>query len=618
MSFDGTPAEYTKFRRSFDLRVRCKPFTDSFKLSQLLMLTTGNAHKAIMHLDGTREGYAKALDVLKDRFGRPYQIVKSCLEKITFGKRIGPHDPKGLLEYSDHLNAVYETLSDIDLLREADTQTTLKAIFERLPPAVQVRWAKMVSRMEEEDKFPQLKDLVEYVKNQAKMMNHVVFEVKSVVAAAQPSAAAWKNRTMAAFPPKVKVTTLSTQAASEEMQKGEKPGGGKPQCKFCRQEHLIIHCQKFEKEEPAVRRRFARNTMLCYGCLGRYKIKHWRKKRLCKSCGGDHHSLLHTPSRGASGKGQEESIGHRTQGADGAARPTSRQDRSGQTKTHSQTVGSVVASKPGKDAVLLKVVPVRVIAENGRSFTTCGLPDTGSSTTLITRELADALKMARRKETIMVNTVLARGQRQDVSVCSCSLQPVGANQSVIPVNKAYIVADLYINNKYHPKSVDLSACDQLREIEFSTTVDFDSVTVLIGENVPTAHAVPESRYGEEPHNQPYAVRTPLGWCVAGPTNELASPGMNVSYVGMSQAKELGVQGGVQDVDLTKAVEKLWGVEKLGIENTGVQMMSVEDRRSFAMLESGTRQTDDGHYEIGLLWKSSHPVLPNNPMLAEKR
>jgi hypothetical protein len=92
MTFNGTPSEYTKFRRSFDLRVGTKPFTDSFKLSQLLMLTTGEAQKAIQNFDGTSDGYTQALAILNERFGRPYQIVKSCIEKITGGKRLTQHN----------------------------------------------------------------------------------------------------------------------------------------------------------------------------------------------------------------------------------------------------------------------------------------------------------------------------------------------------------------------------------------------------------------------------------------------------------------------------------------------------------------------------------------------
>jgi hypothetical protein len=139
IKFDGTASEYIKLSRSFDMRIGNKNFSDNFKLSQLLMLTAGEARKAIVHFDGSDDGYRQAFWVLQDRYGRPYQIVKSCLEKITGGKRLA-RNSKELLEFLDQLTSVYDTLMDQNLLREADTQTTLKAIFDKLPTGLQDRW----------------------------------------------------------------------------------------------------------------------------------------------------------------------------------------------------------------------------------------------------------------------------------------------------------------------------------------------------------------------------------------------------------------------------------------------------------------------------------------------
>jgi hypothetical protein len=200
------------------------------------------------------------------------------------------------------------------------------------------------------------------------------------------------------------------------------------------------------------------------------------------------------------------------------------------------------------------------------------------------------------------------------------LQPIGADHPVIPVNKAYIVSDLHVDTQYHPESVDLTTWEHLRGINISSKVDINSVAILIGENVPIAHAVLESRYSKDPHSQPYAVRTPLhalGWCVAGPTQgEQAS--VDVNFVSLNQTGGSEIRGGAKEMALMKAVEKLWQVEKHGFENTNVKMMSAEDRQSLIMLEDGTRQTEDGHYEIGLLWRKDNSVFPDDKPLAEKR
>jgi hypothetical protein len=129
--------------------------------------------------------------------------------------------------------------------------------------------------------------MVEFVKRQAKVRNHVVFEVKS---AAQPSSSNVRKDKpkQAAFIPnsQFKVTTMSTQAASEDS-KQKQEDGVKPQtqCRFCKKGHHIWECAQFKQEDAQDRKRFARMNLLCYGCLGagKHRIKRKRKKP-CQSC----------------------------------------------------------------------------------------------------------------------------------------------------------------------------------------------------------------------------------------------------------------------------------------------------------------------------------------------
>ena len=46
-------------------------------------------------------------------------------------------------------------------------------------------------------------------------------------------------------------------------------------------------------------------------------------------------------------------------------------------------------------------------------------------------------------------------------------------------------------------------------------------------------------------------------------------------------------------------------------------MSVEDQEALKRMENSLRIVD-GHYEIGMLWKSATPWLPSNKQMAEAR
>lgn len=50
-------------------------------------------------------------------------------------------------------------------------------------------------------------------------------------------------------------------------------------------------------------------------------------------------------------------------------------------------------------------------------------------------------------------------------------------------------------------------------------VDVYDLSVLIGQDIPQADTVLDYCWGDNPINQPYAMKTPFGWCVARPTNK---------------------------------------------------------------------------------------------------
>jgi hypothetical protein len=238
MIFDGTPADYPKFIKNFSDRVGVKSFTDSFKLSQLVMCSRGDAKKAIDRYEGTNQGYQKAWKVLYERFGQPSQIVKSCIDKLTGGPRIPAYDRKGLLEFSDLLEATLQTLDDQALLPEANTQTSLQAIFSRLPAFAQGKWIRRVVDIEAANSTPTLKDMVKLVSSLAKTANHAVYSIAAtgrnsqVVATggSKPQGKCPETTSKTNYNPALahKVTTLSTQLQGGGAPKNKEPKWGGP------------------------------------------------------------------------------------------------------------------------------------------------------------------------------------------------------------------------------------------------------------------------------------------------------------------------------------------------------------------------------------------------------
>ena len=65
------------------------------------------------------------------------------------------------------------------------------------------------------------------------------------------------------------------------------------------------------------------------------------------------------------------------------------------------------------------------------------------------------------------------------------------------------------------------------------------------------------------------------------------------------------------------IERMYNADFTETTVSSKEMMSIEDRRALAIMES-TVQIDDGHYQSFLPWKYDNPSLPNNRVMAVKR
>jgi uncharacterized protein YcgL (UPF0745 family) len=126
----------------FEDSVGSKRFPPSLKLAQLVACTTGKARDAVEVYVGQEDGYTRALAVLKHRFGQPYHIVRALMEKIQRTERIQQHETDKLQRFSDQLCADAHMLKSLNILREADTQTTVHEVFSKLPSREQGHWVE--------------------------------------------------------------------------------------------------------------------------------------------------------------------------------------------------------------------------------------------------------------------------------------------------------------------------------------------------------------------------------------------------------------------------------------------------------------------------------------------
>ncbi|XP_030838113.1 uncharacterized protein LOC115922739 [Strongylocentrotus purpuratus] len=145
------------------------------------------------------------------------------------------------------------------------------------------------------------------------------------------------------------------------------------------------------------------------------------------------------------------------------------------------------------------------------------------------------------------------------------------------------------------------------------------VSLLIGNNCPRAIRPLEVIAGGE--DDPYAIKTALGWGVVGNVcqtsvqedgvqicNRISAIEMQPEFAYESKAKEI--------MDTEKGIQ----FPKDGYKDSSAdgELYSVEEMEFKEILESGARRCDKGHYEMPLPPKSAKPNLSFNKPLPLKR
>ena len=147
------------------------------------------------------------------------------------------------------------------------------------------------------------------------------------------------------------------------------------------------------------------------------------------------------------------------------------------------------------------------------------------------------------------------------------------------------------------------------------------VGLLIGCNCPRALRPLDVIVGHD-DDDPYAIKTALGWGIIGPIKPNMSEGEeNVTICNHIITREIGgITSNANFVVNYQAKEILTSVKKmfeLDFSEYGKQPFSQEDKRCMEIVETNTH-FEDGHYSIPLPLKKLDAKFPNNHTNALRR
>lgn len=153
--------------------------------------------------------------------------------------------------------------------------------------------------------------------------------------------------------------------------------------------------------------------------------------------------------------------------------------------------------------------------------------------------------------------------------------------------------------------------DHQRGIEISSVV-YKRNGLLVGQEMPHALAPLDVTVGGLDvtvggREEPFAVRTRLGWMVSGPMGS-RSPAQH-AVVGLMECAYTDTRQEIQ-------VRNLWELEVFN-NNGSDEAESLEDKRVLALWSTKATRID-GKYQFPMPFRKEPPTLPDNKVLAERR
>ena len=197
------------------------------------------------------------------------------------------------------------------------------------------------------------------------------------------------------------------------------------------------------------------------------------------------------------------------------------------------------------------------------------------------------------------------------------------NKAIVPLPITYVRQRIPADRDEIPLREELQGWSHLQMIRKHVPPYMEDVEIglLIGLDCPSAERPRDIVCGNE--NEPYAVRSLLGWHVNGPVNQRSSKQVHCNRIQILRSNtENNVNGYI--VFKTEIKERLtpqvvsptfeldFSEREYGVA------LSREDRQFLKMVEDGIHHRDDMHYEMPLPLREKNVQLPNNRPQAEHR
>ena len=290
---------------------------------------------------------------------------------------------------------------------------------------------------------------------------------------------------------------------------------------LCKETQPLTKCREFKKKRVEERREFVKTKDLCFGCLKSGHMSSSCRFRLtCEECGKPHPTLFHNsvqtakrPQRNSKQRNSDSQAKNLPITATYASITSSNES----TSTDDSVCGSTSLPDVGTTTSMIVLVVVHHMDRPHVEVSVYALLDDESDSTFVTNSTLKELGLEGTEVFPKLNTMHGKESIPVQKVEGLVVQRLD-KQTVVELPKVYSRESITARRNQIPTPEIASKWQHLTKIKDEIpSIQHDvEVSLLIGCNCPKALKPQEVILGND--NDPYAVKTKLGWGIIGPVS----------------------------------------------------------------------------------------------------
>lgn len=564
--FSGNKRLYEGWKAAFYACVDKSNTTPEYKLLRLRDCLQGEALKVVENLGHTPAAYEAAKSRLDRKYGGTRRALTLRLEELNSFKPIREGNERDLENLAELLDVVVVNLKDAGQDSELGSGSLYITIMKKLNKSLLARYNQWIADCRHTESVEKLREFIDRESQFLTTASETLSGIAKEPARRDRHAT---GRTL---------VTQSSEASTDS----------KVKCKVCSGAHGVWACDKFKGMTIKKRWYIAKENRLCFRCLSSFHHgKDCPRSKTCDvdGCTRSHHRLLHDSNVGPK---QE------TQSSTSQAENVAPHEGEKTARTHTATG---VNESSSQECIALRTVPV-IIRNGEKSLRVNALLDDGSTTSYINRDVAAQLNIDGPKTSLTVNVLNdCKSNIFDSSLVDFQIESVDG-KTTRPLS-AYTTNRVTGSMPVVNWSKQREKWQHLEHISFPKVGKRPIVDLLIGVDQADLHCALEETTGEP--GEPIARLTPLGWTCIGYPNYV-QPQTNVTFTQH------------HDTELTNLVRRFWEID----EPSPTDFVKPEEKRAIDVASQSLNYTSNGHFCVGIPWKTEKPKLPHNYNMALKR